>query len=208
MTHGLRSFIRDETGATAAEFAVVALIAIALTLGVIDMGRFAWEINSAKAATRAGARVAVVTSAVSEAFADYDAVSDGYFAGQDMSDPPPAGADPPQTDICTSSAGSSGGAPDSTAFNTIVAEMQGYYGRIQPENVVVEYRNVGIGVAGNPYAPDIEPLVTVRLAGNGDAPAVPLTFSPGVLQIFGMAPFLLPNMATSLSGENLGVAPS
>jgi Flp pilus assembly protein TadG len=197
MTQGLRSFLRDETGATAAEFAVVALIAIALTLSVIDMGRFAWEINSAKAATRAGARVAVVTEAVSQSFADYDAVSDGYFAGQDMSDPPPAGANPPQTDVCTSSSCSSGGAPDATAFNKIVAEMQAYYGRIQPANVVVEYRNVGIGVAGNPYAPDVEPLVTVRLQN--------ITFSPGVLQAFGMAPFLLPSMATSLSGENLGV---
>jgi len=73
--------------------------------------------------------------------------------------------------------------------------MQGFYGRIQPENVIVEYRPVGLGFAGNPYGPDVEPLVTVRITG--------VQFAPGILQAFGVAPFTMPAVASSLSGEDL-----
>jgi Flp pilus assembly protein TadG len=193
----LARFFRDESGGTAAEFAVVALVAIGLTLGVIDMGRFAWELNSAKAATRAGARLAVVSTMVSQTYANYDATAHGYYAGEAMpANPSGLGGN---VDTCTSTACSLGGR-NAAPFNAIVAEMQGYFSHVTPQNVVVEYRHVGLGIAGNPYAPDIEPIVTVRIQN--------LTFSPGVLQIFGMAPFLLPSMSTSLSGENLGVIPS
>jgi len=188
----LRRFARDETGATAAEFALVAIVFIGTTLGVIDTGRFASEINSAKAATRAGARIAVVSPMVSQTYASYDGITHNYYAGQTIPDP---AAGLGAVDVCTSTSCSLGGR-DAAAFTTIYTAMQKYYTHLLPQNVVVEYRNVGIGTVGNPYAPDVEPLVTVRIQN--------MTFSPGVLQIFGMAPFLLPSMATSLSGEDLG----
>jgi hypothetical protein len=193
-------FIRDERGAAAAEFAIVALIAIALIVGVIDMGRFAYELNSAKAATRAGARTAVVNAMVSQTYANYDAIADSvvggnstYYAGERLPSTLPVGL-AGALDTCTSTACSLGGR-NATAFTTIVTAMQGYYGRIQPANVVVEYRYAGVGVAGTPDAPDVSPLVTVKIQN--------MTFAPGVLQVFGMAPFLLPSMATTLSGEDL-----
>ena len=54
---------------------------------------------------------------------------------------------------------------------------------------------VGIGKVGNPYAPDMEPLVSVSVAN--------LTFTSVALQIFGVAPFNLPTMTSTLSGESL-----
>jgi hypothetical protein len=41
----------------------------------------------------------------------------------------------------------------------------------------------------------MEPLVTVSLTG--------MTFQSAALQVVGVAPFALPNMASTLSGESL-----
>ena len=190
----LGDFLTDRSGAAAVEFTLVALVFLGLMLGIIDISRLLWELNSAKAATRAAVRMAVVSSPVAEDLVDYDAITAlGLAAGS----PVPVSAGIP-TYTCTGTSGSatcSTGAGDFATFDAIVQHMQGYYGRIEHQNVVVEYLPVGLGFAGNPYGPDVEPLVTVRITG--------VQFAPGILQAFGLDPFNLPSVASSLSGEDL-----
>lgn len=189
----LRRYLTDQTGAAAAEFALVSILFLSLMMGTIDMARLMWELNSAKAATRAAVRLAVVSAPAAQTFVNYDAT----IAPLNLApgDPVPSTEDGgPPTITCTSTSCTTG-ALNSTSFNAIVAVMQAYYGRIQPANVVVEYRPVGLGFAGNPYGPDVEPLVTVRITG--------VEFAPGILQAFGVDPFDMPAVASSLSGEDL-----
>jgi hypothetical protein len=181
--------VRDQRGTTAVEFGLVCLVFISMLLGVIDMGRLAWRINTAKAATREGVRLAVVSPMVSTYMNDYDGSS--TLGGGSVV--------PDMVFVCSgagsSCAGPGGAGFDTTTFNAVLAKMQAYDGDIAAANVVITYRHVGLGKVGNPYAPDMEPLVTVSLTG--------MTFQSAALQIFGVQPFTLPAMASTLSGESL-----
>jgi hypothetical protein len=97
---------------------------------------------------------------------------------------------------CTQIVGSGGTAGfDAATFAALLAKMQAYDPDITAANVVITYRHVGLGKVGNPFAPDMEPLVTVSLTG--------MTFQSAALQVVGVTPFALPNMASTLSGESL-----
>jgi Flp pilus assembly protein TadG len=187
-------FLRCERGAAAGEFALICLLFVGGMLAIIDMARLAWELNSAKSATRVGARYATVHTTVSGFLANYD----GAAAAGGNGVPVPEAAIPNPI-VCTSSGctGEPVAAPANTAeFNAIVNAMHSYYGRVTAANVVVEYRHVGLGMSGNPCAPDAEPLITVRLTG--------LPFQSSVLRIFGVAAFNVPEAATTLSAESMG----
>jgi Flp pilus assembly pilin Flp len=181
--------VREQRGTTAVEFGLVCLVFISMLLGVIDMGRLAWTINTTKAATREGVRLAVVSPMISTYMADYDGV--GALGG--------GGVVPNMTFVCSGASSTCAGPGDSgfdtTTFGAVLAKMQAYDPDIAAANVVITYRHVGLGKVGNPYAPDMEPLVTVSLTG--------VTFQSAALQIFGVAPFTLPAMASTLSGESL-----
>lgn len=58
----LRDLGRQESGASAAEFALVLPILIALLIGTIDVGRMAWTKMEVQAAARAGANYALVNA--------------------------------------------------------------------------------------------------------------------------------------------------
>lgn len=180
---------RDQRGAAAAEFGMISLIFISMVLGIIDMARLAWEFNSAKAATRAGARLAIVSPPAVSQLVNFNAVSTCSL---------PGGSNVPISCIgdfsCTSSACTGGGTLVAANFNSIVTQMQQYYGRLQNTNVRIEYKNRGLGVAGNPFGPDVEPLITVSVTG--------LTFQPIALQAFGVS-FPIPAVHTTLTGEDL-----
>jgi len=201
----LPRFLADQTGAAAVEFALVSLVFLSLMVGTVDVTRLLWEVNSIKGGTRAAARYAVVNPPAAQALTDFDGVSLGYGGGQAI----PASVI--GTYICTStgctcSGGTSCGANtlDSTTFDAIVAIMQGYYSGVDPTSIVVQYSPVGLGISGNPFGPDVDPLVTVRLCQASDGAAcTPMQFAPGVLQAFGIAPFNMPPVASSLSGEDL-----
>src|SRR4051812_49610919 len=56
-----KSFLRDDRGGGAVEFALVLPFLILMLFGVIDCGRWMWYYNMASKATQAGARVAAGT---------------------------------------------------------------------------------------------------------------------------------------------------
>jgi len=201
----IRRFLSDRTGAVAVEFALVSMMFLGLMVGTVDISRLLWEVNSCKAGTRAAVRYAVVQQPASQDLINFDGVTTlGMYAGETM----PASA--VAVHVCTSTGCTCTGAGycgattlNSTVFNNIVTLMQHYYGGIAASNVVVTYTPIGLGLAGNPYGPDVEPLVTVRLCQSTDSGCTPMVFAPGVLQAFGVSPFNMPPVASSLSGEDL-----
>lgn len=113
-------------------------------------------------ATQAGVRHAVVS--------DFAALNLQTLNGTDFAPigtPVPADKVTPNPTICTvtgcGAAVGVAGNIDSDAFQGIVIEMQKYYDRITDANVIVEYNHIGLGFAGNPAGPDIDPIITVRL---------------------------------------------
>ena len=82
-----------------------------------------------------------------------------------------------------------------SAFGLIVARMQLIYDKIQPENVIVEYRHIGLGFAGNPLGPDLHPAVTITLVN------MQFDFiTPGFAGIFDIA---MPAFTATMTGEDL-----
>jgi len=196
--HLLRRFARDRVAATAAEFALVLPLLILFIFGIIDVGRLMYEWNQAEKATQMGVRYAVVTDTVATGLANYDftAIS-GVQQGAPISPSLFPGVS------CTGTAGAATCTCKGTcafpltaspaAFNNIVTRMNRMNGRIAAPNVVVDYDPSGLGFAGNPYGPDVAPIVTVRLRN--------MQFESVVGQIFGGL-LNMPGFASSLTMED------
>ena len=192
MTMRTLGFFRDEKASTAAEFGLVSMLFIGMMLGVIDMARLAHEVNSAKAAARHGARVAVVSLPAVSQLANFDAIAScGIPGGQ----PIPESANCVPADYVCTSTGCGSGTFVKANFDKVATAMRSYYGRLQPTNVEITYGHRGLGTSGF-IGSDIEPLITVRV--------INLTFQPISLQIFGVAPIPIPSVATTLTAESLG----
>jgi TadE-like protein len=195
--HARAGLLADRRGTTTVEFALSATVFFVFLFGIIDFGRLFWEWNSAAKATHWGARLATVNAPVATGLATFN----GLAAAGGNGLPVPLNAVPVVTcSLADTVACSAMGPANAAKFNAIVARMQSIYGRIRPENVVVEYRHVGLGFAGNPFGPGITPLITVRLRG--------LQFNfitPGLL---GVATITLPGFATSMVAEDLEDPPS
>ncbi len=183
-------FVWREDGATAVEFALLSAFFISFVLAVIDLGRIAWTLNVDEAATREGARYAIVRPGPLNG--DFSWTVAGNTLADGNGQTAPMGVVPTQT--CTS-----GGSPGCDQFDLIVAQMQRYDPRIQDNNVEIVYQHVGLGVIGNPCGNDIEPLVTVRLRN--------MAFHAGALQIFHLGTLTLPTVSTTLVGENQQAQP-
>ncbi len=190
----VQRFLRHEAGATVAEFALVLPLLLILLFGVIDSGRFLWTWNRAEKATQMGVRYAAVTDVASTGLASYDFYSEGIPRGDPIPESSFGGA------VCTSAgctcvAGATCPPLDalSTGFTNTVARMQAMMPEIGPDNVAIEYSYSGLGYSGDPYGPDINPLITVRLTG--------MTFSPSVALVFGLS-IPLPSFASTLSMED------
>ena len=194
---GLGKLIGDRRGASAAEFAFVLPLLLILLFGVIDGGRFLWEYNRAEKATQMGVRFAAVGDPViGSGFYDYSfSINDGV----------PQGSSVPTTDFasatCTAGTCSCTGggvcdevAYDPTAFQNIVDRMNAIYPQIQAADVEIEYKNVGLGFAGDPNGPDVAPLITIRLT--------PLNFHPITCLVFACS-VRMPDFRASLTGEDL-----
>ena len=164
-------------------------------LGIIDAGRYMWEHNRAEKATQMGARYAVVTDMVPSGLETYSfALSDGILAGNAV---PIANFDRAvcNNSTCTCTGGGVCGSAgyDAAAFANIVARMNAMYPPITGANVSVEYRNVGLGYAGDPNGPDVAPLVTVRLTD--------MSFQPITFVLFG-ADMPMPDFRAALTLED------
>jgi len=203
------NLVREERAATAAEFALVLPLLLIFLFGILDVGRFMWEYNEAEKATQMGVRYAVVTNPVlggttSSGLLNYSfATSDGIVAGTAVPTSyfTSSACTTPNTSAnvtctCVSSTGNfcGGVSSDGTSFGDIVTRMSAIDPLVKAKEVEVDYKNVGLGFAGDPNGSDVSPLVTVKLTG--------LTFQPLTTLLFG-ASFNMPTISASLTGEDL-----
>ncbi|MBX7533722.1 pilus assembly protein [Qipengyuania sp. 1XM1-15A] len=189
----IAAFIRDTSGAIAAEFALVLTILVLFLFGIMDVGYYAWELNRGEKATQMGARWAVATDLIPSGLAGYSFATDGGI---------PQGTVVPQSAFpgvtctstgCTCSGTCNFGTTANTAsFDAIVARIQDFKSDVASENVEVEYSWSGLGYAGDPNGPDVAPIITVRLVNMEHRPLYGF--------IFGSVG--LPEFAYSLTSED------
>lgn len=183
----LRAFLDDTSAATAAEFALLVPLLVIFLLGTIDVGRLMWTWNRAEKATQMGVRFAVVTDPIPSDLNEDFAVQHSLVGG----DPVPPSVFSSTT--CNNSACTPNWGYDAAAFDALVTRMALFMPEIRAQNVVVTYRNVGLGFAGDPNGPDVAALVTVSLRN--------LTFQPVLLSLFG-GTFNMPDFSASLTMED------
>lgn len=184
----IRRLLRNRSGASAVEFALVLPLLLLFLFGIIDVGRFMWSSNRAEKATQMAVRYAAVTDMVPSTLASRDFALNGGVNGGDPVPTSLFSTTTCSTGNCTNSWGY-----DSTAFNNILARVRWHYPGATAANLQIRYDNVGLGFAGDPNGPDVSPLVTVRL--------VNLQFRPVVTSLFGLT-VNLPDFQTSLTGED------
>lgn len=167
----LGQFWRCERAASAAEFALILPVFLLFFFGIIDGGRFLYEINQGGKAAQIGARMAVVTEPlVPQLFTQ-------SYVGQTVGgvtliqgDRIPAGALGVITCTnavcsCTQTPCPTGLSTNTTAFQNLLARIQQIMPAVRQQDLTVTYSDSGLGYAGNPNGMDISPLVTVRIAG-------------------------------------------
>jgi hypothetical protein len=191
----LRRIGQCQRGAGAAEFALILPVFLLFFLGLIDAGRFLYEVNRGEKATQIGARMAVVTDPIAEDLADESFVGvtvGGVTLTQGDRIPAEAlGSLVCDQNTCVGTAPNPGTGRDATAFTTLLNRVRQIMPSIQASNLIVEYRGSGLGYAGNPNGMDISPLVTVRLTG--------LSFTP--ILLFGGS-VNLPDFSYTLTMED------
>ncbi len=196
---GLRSFLRDQRAASAAEFALVLPLVLIFLFGIIDVGRFAWEMNQAEKATQMGARRAVVTDMIPSGLASYSfATSGGIEQGTVVSQTSFPGISctsngTTTTCVCAATCNFPTTA-NHAAFQRLVGWMNSIKGGITAANVRVVYSWSGLGFAGDPNGADVAPIITVRLQN--------VRFRPITTQIFGAPTITLPSFSYSLTMED------
>jgi len=196
----LQSILKDNEGATMVEFTIVMMLLFLLTLGMVDVGNMFFQWNSAEKATQVGVRSAAISDPVAPELANFDCSTASISLGTPCRD---ASAGTFGTIVCSggssscSCPGIQGGCTFSTAaLNLILAPMQKMYPRLQAQNVIVEYVDVGLGFAGRQHP---VPEVRVRLTG--------LTFDYVFLGgLLGFSSITMPDFRASLVGEDLSSA--
>ena len=175
---------RNTRAASAVEFALTLPLLLLMLFAMIDVGRFMYEYNLAEKATQMGVRYAVTTEMVPAGLETYSfaTAANPILAGEPVpiSEFEVATCD---TSSCTCSPG--GGACtaigyDAAAFDAIVARMALFYPYIRDTNVTIEYRNVGLGFAGDPGGSDVAALVTVRLQNLSYRPLTGMLFGASI----------------------------
>lgn len=203
----LRSLLRCQRAAGAAEFALVLPLLLILLFGIIDGGRLLWEANLAQKATQVGVRVTAVTSPLAPGLTEADYVDSDTGPGETI----PLGA--LGTILCTSTGCTCEVQPcpalgtfASSQFTTVLlARMQAINPRIKATNIQVRYSGAGLGSAGDliasggggsggtpPETMEIAPMITVSLTGMQFVPITTLT----------LATFNLPSFAASMTAED------
>lgn len=200
-----RKLAADKSGAAAVEFAFITIALVLFTLGIIDVGFALFWFNRAEKATQLGVRVAAVSSPVTDFLPAFSGRDGGGVAGESCADG--AGAikatcsHPVIRCTAASGAGScTSGNFSAAAFSKIFNEMRVLYPQLSSDNVQVEYRPSPLGFIGRPAAVadtyNLVPQVTVRI--------VNLQYNYIALgSLIGLAPFTLPVISASMTGEDL-----
>lgn len=192
----LSAFVRDQRGASAAEFALVLPLLLIVLFGTIDIGRYGWNLAQAQKATQIGARWAAATDMIPSDLYTYSFATSG---GIPQGTPVNATAFPGVVCIesgCSCAAGGTcnfGMTANAAAFNRLVTRMADIYPGLTAANVQVTYAWSGLGFAGDPNGADVAPLVTVSLLN--------LQFAPFTAFVWG-GQFNLPSFAYSLPMED------
>lgn len=198
----LRRFMGSSLGSTGAEFALLLPLTLLFFLGMIDVGRYMWEVNRAEKATQIGARWAAATNIIASDLNTYnfagtgglasgDAVPQASFPGVSCTK---SGASDPTCSCATGGTCNFGLTADKAAFNLLVTRMQQIKPDIAANQVAVDYGYSGIGFAGDPTGADVSPLVTVRLQN--------LTFTPMLFVLF-TSSVGLPDFSYTMTAEDL-----
>ena len=190
----IRRLRLDRSGASAVEFALVLPLLLLFIFGIIDAGRYIWEVNKAEKATQVGARMAVVTDVLAPGLASANYVGVGGLTQGDLI---PASQLGLVTCVstgctCTTSPCPTVGTMTAAKFILIADRMRTIKPDIADSNVRVTYRGSGLGYAGDPNGMEVSPLVTVQLTG--------MTFKPAVgLMLRNVS---LPDFRTTLTAED------
>jgi hypothetical protein len=197
----LAHLAQDTSGAAMIEFAIIAFLFFVLTGGLVDFALAIYQWNSASKAVQLGARLAAVSNPVSSDLKTLTGLEGGALPGEPF---------PAFVRVCSgaSQSCSGGGTYDVAAMDTLVygrgqtscgtvgadqfAGMCDVFNRIQPQNVIVTYRQTGLGFAGRPGGP--VPTITVELTG--------LTFDFVFLSSL-LGAITMPAMKTTATGEDL-----
>lgn len=175
----LAAFLRNGSGAAAAEFALVLPIALLFFFGIFDVGRYVWAMNELEKAVQMGTRYAVATRVVSKGLKemDFDCGGDGLTPGETICKDALGTVTCTRSgcDTCIKSALGDASCPantdaDTDAFDDIVRRMQVVAPFISSDDVAIKYSGSGIGYFGDPATddgglplPDVSPVVTVEV---------------------------------------------
>lgn len=207
----LRNIWRRTDGASAVEFGLVCVPLLVITIGIMEFSFALYQWNVAEKATQMGARIAAVSDTVATGLDTYQGLDTTALLGS-----------APMTDF-SSSAGSAvvctgdgstgtctnvkssvyGGAYLAAAHNRIVNRMRTIFPRVTASNVVVEYKDIGLGFVGR-CGP--VPAVTVRLQNMSfDFIVINLLISllPGVGSGGVGSSIAMPEFAATMVGEDL-----
>jgi hypothetical protein len=169
----LCAFLRNRSGATAAEFALVLPIALLFFFGILDVGRYVWSMNELEKAVQMGTRYAVATNVVAEGLRGNDYV--GTACGSATLKPGDAICKEALGTIsCTSTGCTCAQTPcptdltaDAVPFGKIADRMRVVAPFLANENLTVSYSGSGLGYAGDPTTEDdgvaIAPIVTISV---------------------------------------------
>ena len=185
----LKRFMENQSGASAAEFAVVLMLLMVLTFAVMDMGYALWQWNNAEKATQFGARLAAVSTPIAPGLATYECGTTATTAGQPCSQ----GGNKFTSVTCTNTACTGSFGFSQVEADRLLARMQRIFPRLQGTNVVVEYQDLQLAFdgRGSPVG-----SVTVRLVG--------LTFDFIILDaLIGMNQISMPEFTTTYTTEDL-----
>lgn len=188
----LKRFIQNDSGASAAEFAIILMLLMITTFMVMDMGYALWQWNNAEKATQWGTRYSVVSYPVAEDLELFDCGNTTVTAGMFCTS---AGAETFGMVVCTGSSGScTGGFAFSTPRATkILTRMQNFVPNLTMANLVFEYEDLQLAFSGrgSPVA-----SVTVRI--------VDMNFEFLILDtLLGMGPITMPDFRATLTTEDL-----
>lgn len=178
------------------EFSLLLFLIIVMTFSVVDFGYAYWQWNSAEKATQLATRAAVVSDPLAVELATFDCGTSTTSPGDPCSSPDAvsfgtvvcSGA----TQTCTD-----GFTFSTEALNALVTRIQPIFTSVTAANLVVEYRDIGLGFVsrGVPV-----PAITVRL--------VDMTFSFIAIDFLTGGPWAMPEFQATLTGEDIRTAGS